>query len=197
MSMFTAAQKRRKKKEIDRIARHLATNHQPQKAIERIDTYLRDIDSTDVELLVLKGNIYDSRGMFSEAKKTYETVLHIEPHNIKALTDLGEYYSCCEHDYRRALRYFDRALHLLGSRKFHADQENEFVDVCTEKASALIEFRQPLEALKCVVEGLRKFPTSTLLSDSLQQIQERFHRSKKRRRASPPRPIRSRLRTTP
>ncbi|MGE0642540.1 MAG: tetratricopeptide repeat protein [Nitrospira sp.] len=181
--MLAVAQKRRKK-EIIRVARQFAINHQPKKAVEQIDMYLSTVDSTDTELLVLKGNIYDSQGKFSEARKMYETVLGIEPNNILALTDLGEYFSCCKHDYRRALRYFDKALDLLESRKYHPNQESELVDVCVEKISALLSLGQPVEALKCILRGLEKFPASERLVDSLQRIQKQFRRPQ--RRITPP-----------
>lgn len=184
--MYSPSQKKKKRDTVDRTARHLVVNRQPHKALRLIDEYLSTINRNDVRLLVLKGNIYDSQGKFAEAKKAYDKAIRIDPNNTHALIDLGEYYAFCGHDYRKALRHFDKVLHLLESGRYGDNQEEAYVEACSEKASILLKLGRVREALKCIVRGLERFPTSRLLSDSLQETQEHFHKLRTGRRRPTP-----------
>ncbi len=164
--------------EIDRAARRLTVNRKPQEALKIIDQYLSEIDSADARLLLLKGNILESQARFAQAKKMYEAAIRVDPNNTQALTDLGECYAESRRSYTKALKCFNKAIRILQGGGFTDDLEDEYVTACTEKASLLVKLRRPEEALNVIVNGLQKFPMSRLLSDSLQEKQEIFHKLK-------------------
>lgn len=183
--MSLRVRQNKKRNEIDRAARDLTVNHQPQKALRLIDQYLSASEAKDVGLLVLKGNIFESQGKFAAAKEVYEATIKIDPSNTQALIDLGEYHAESRRHYNKALGYFNRAISILQRGRFIGNLEDEYVDACTGKASLLVKLRKPREALEVIVDGLKRFPTSRLLSDSLQEAQANFHKRK-----SLPRPFR-------
>lgn len=164
--------------EIDQTARRLTVNRKPQEAIKIIDQYLSQVGDMDSRLLVLKGNILESQGKFALAKKMYEEAIRADPNNTEALTDLGEHYADSRRTYGKALQYFNKAIRVLQGGKFVDNFEDEYVAAYTEKASLLVKLRRPKEALEVIVDGLQRFPTSRLLSDSLQEVQENFHKLK-------------------
>lgn len=168
--------------EIERIARRLTANRKPQEAVRIIDQYLSAIDGGDARLLVLKGNILESQGKFAPAKKMYEVAIRVDPTHTQALTDLGEYYAESRQSYPKALKYLNKAICILQGGEFIDNLEDEYVAACTAKASLLIKLRRPKEALKIIVNGLQRFPSSRLLSDSLQETQENFHKLKTKAR---------------
>ena len=157
--------------EIDQTARRLTVNRKPQEAIKIIDQYLSQVGDMDSRLLVLKGNILESQGRFALAKKMYEAAIRVDPNNTEALTDLGEHYADSSRSYGKALQYFNKAIRVLQGGKFVDNFEDEYVAAYTEKASLLVKLRRPKEALEVIVNGLQRFPTSRLLSDSLQEVQ--------------------------
>lgn len=165
---------RRKKKEVFRTAGHFALNDEPTQAIKVIDGYLHQIDPNDLDLLLLKGHILGSIHKFDQALNVYRKVLRVDRDNAPALIDLGGYFSNIKRNYRKALWYYARALRLVESGRFHLDEEDEFIDACTEKAGALLALKRPIEALKCIVHGLQKYPASLLLGDALQRAQKEY-----------------------
>jgi len=176
--MTSAAYRHRTRAETDQAARRLTINGKPQEALKVIDQYLSEVDGTDAQLLVLKGNVLESQGRFTPAKKMYEAAIRVDPNNTQALTDLGEYYAESRRSYSKALQYLNKAIRILQDSGLTDDLEDNYVAACTEKASLLVKLRRPEEALKVIVDGLQRFPTSRLLSDSLQQAQENFHKLK-------------------
>jgi tetratricopeptide (TPR) repeat protein len=174
--MTSVPYQRKTRAEIDQTARRLTVNRKPQEALRMIDQYLSEVDSTDARLLVLKGNILESQGGFVPAKKMYEAAIRIDPNNTQALTDLGEYYAESRRTYGKALECLNKAIRVLHGGGFIDNLEDEYVAACTEKASLLVKLRRPQKALEIIVDGLQKFPTSRLLSDSLQETQESFHK---------------------
>lgn len=164
--------------EIYQTARHLTFNRKPQEAIKIIDQYLSQVGGMDSRLLVLKGNILETQGRFAPAKKVYEAAIRVDPNNTQALTDLGEYYANSRRFYRKALQYFNKAILVLQCGKFIDNFEDEYIAAYTEKASLLVKLRRPKEALEVIVNALQRFPASCLLSDSLQEVQENYHKLK-------------------
>jgi tetratricopeptide (TPR) repeat protein len=158
---------------IIRQARGMASRDS-REAVKIIDNYLSKLNRPDLDLLILKGNILDSASRFDDAKKTYEQILRLDPTNAPALIDLGDYYSNSKSDFRKALRYYDRAFRLLYSGGGYFDKKGEFIDACTEKAAALIQLKKPLDAMKCVISGLQRYPASRMLFEALQRAREQY-----------------------
>jgi len=171
----------REKAKLFRTARRLTLNDEPRGAIQLLDKYLGEIDPTDVDVLLLKGHILDSIHEFDQALTAYRKVLRIEHNNAAALNELGGYYSNIRHDYPKALRYHGRALALIETGRFHRDEEDEFIEACTEKAAALLELNRPMDALRCIVHGLEKYPAAILLGDALQSAQQRYQARRDRK----------------
>lgn len=179
-----AGQHRRKKKEVFRTAGHFALNDEPTQAIKVIDGYLHQIDPidpNDVDLLLLKGHILDSIHKFYQALNVYRKVLRVDRDNAPGLIEVGGYFSNIKRNHRKALWYFARALRLVESGRFHLDEEDEFIEACTEKAGALLALKRPIEALKCIVHGLQKYPASLLLGDALQRAQKEYEAIRERK----------------
>ena len=165
--MTLAPYQRKTRAEIYQTARSFTVHRRPQEAIRIIDQYLSQVDSMDARLLVLKGNILESQGSFAPAKKVYEAAIRADPTNTQALTDLGGYYAESRRTYGKALKCLNKAIRILQGGGFIDNLEGEYVAACTEKASLLVKLRRPQKALELIVDGLQKFPTSRLLSDSL------------------------------
>jgi len=63
---------------------------------------------------------------------------------------------------------------LVDAGRFHYDKEEEFLDACEGKADILLMLQRPMAALRCIVDGLRKYPTSLILGKMLQRAQEQY-----------------------
>lgn len=176
-----AVRHRPKKREVFRTAGRFALNDKPTQAIKVIEEYFHEIDPNDVDLLLLKGHILDSIHKFDQALNIYRKVLRVDRDNAPGLIDLGGYYSNIKRNYRKALWYYARALRLVESGRFHLDEEDEFIDACTEKAGALLALKRPMEALKCIVHGLQKYPASLLLGDALKRAQAQYEDVRERK----------------
>jgi len=164
-----------KKKTVFRTARRLAAGGEPANALKAIDTYLTQEDKNDVDLLLLKSNIFEMTGKFSQAAKISRLILQIVPDDTLALIDLGDYYKALSKpNYRKALRYYNQALRLVDTGKFHYDKEEEFLDACEGKTDLLLTLRRPMAALRCIVDGLQQYPTSLILGKMLQKAQEQY-----------------------
>lgn len=165
----------RKKKTVFRTARSLAVGGEPADALDLIDQYLQQEDENDVDLLLLKSNIFEMSGKFAQAAKISRLILQIVPDDALALMDLGDYYQALSKpNYRKALQYYDQALRFVDAGRFHYDEEDEFLDACSRKADTLLALQRPTAALQCIVEGLQKYPTSLLLGKVLQKAQEQY-----------------------
>jgi tetratricopeptide (TPR) repeat protein len=115
-----------------------------QRALERLDAML--IEKPDaVEALRLKGNILELRALdgaqyhakkllalpdFVCARKCYERILELDPHNTLALADLGDHYKNLG-AYDKAVSYLVRAAKLLEageSRLSLREEAEEMID---------------------------------------------------------------------
>lgn len=165
----------RKKNSVFRTARRLAADGDPGGALNIIDKYLQQEDENDVDLLLLKSNIFEMTGKFAQAAKISHLILQIIPDDTLALIDLGDYYKALRKpNYRKALQYYNQALRLVHIGRFHYDKKEEFLDACEGKADILLTLQRPLAALQCLVDGLRKYPTSLILGKMLQKAQEQY-----------------------
>lgn len=165
----------RTKKTVFRTARRLAVGGQPTSALQVIDTYLQQGEESDVDLLLLKSNIFEMLGKFAQAAKISRHILQIEPNDPLALIDLGDHYKGLRKpNYRKALQYYNRALRVVNEGRFHYDRQEEFLDACRGKADILLALRRPTAALRCIVDGLQKYPTSLTLGTVLQKAQEQY-----------------------
>lgn len=150
-------------------------------AIRALDEWLRGTDPRDVEVLLSKGYILDSVHRFAAGFRIYREVLRIAPNNPPALIQVGSYYANIRRDDRKALRYFRRALRLVEAGQAFEDEEDEFVDACTENAGALLRLKRPLAALRIIVKGLQKHPGNIVLGGVLQRAQEQYRAAQEKR----------------
>jgi len=178
-----AVMRTQEKKETLRTARHLALEGEPAKAIKLLDSHLSRTDSKDVGLLMLKGNILEMVSRFAQAAEVYRHVLRVDSNCTLALIDLGDLYKDSRKlEYRRkALQYFERALSLVEAGRFHYDAEDEFVDACIGKADTLLALSRPMDALKCVVNGLQQYPTNLGLGEMLERAQKQYKTLRERK----------------
>lgn len=164
-----------KKKTTFRTARRLAVDGEPANALKVIDSYLQQEGENDVDLLLLKSNIFEMTGKFSQAATISRLILQIAPDDPLALIDLGDYYKAFRKPgYRKALGYYNRALRLVAAGQFHYDKEDEFLDACKGKADILLALQRPKAALQCLIDGLQKYPTSLPLGELLRKAQEQY-----------------------
>jgi tetratricopeptide (TPR) repeat protein len=165
----------RKKKTVFRTARRLAIGGTPTSALKLIDTYLQQEEKNDVDLLLLKSNILEMTGKSTPAAKIARHILRLAPADPLALMDLGDYYRALRKpNYRKALQSYEKAFRLVDEGQFHYDEEDEFIDACEGKADILLALQRPMVALRCVVAGLQKHPTSLTLGKVLQKAQEQY-----------------------
>jgi tetratricopeptide (TPR) repeat protein len=163
------------KKKIIKEASNLVSDNRQDEAIKIIDNYFFHIDSNDLDLLILKGNIFETLAEPIRAIAIYKKALKIDPHNSAILIDLGDSYSAnTQRDYQTAVKYYDKALKIVEKGKYYYDKEDEFVEACIGKANALIELKKPMVALKSIIHGLHKYPKNVLLGSVLQRAQETF-----------------------
>jgi len=151
-------------------ARNLAVNGKAQKAIDLIDTYVREFRSEDIDFYLLKGSVLEMQTKYQKAVSVYRKVLRLDPRNVRAMIDLGDVYSSSgKAQYQTALFYYNRALSLLKRGRFYLDLDEEIISACVGIADVLLELRRPLDACKCIVYGLQRCPADTLLVDALQR----------------------------
>jgi len=70
------------------------------------------IDPHSVDVMTDMGTCYRNLGMPDKAIAIYEQVISIEPSHQNALLNLGVAYGQDKKDYRRAISYWDRLLHI-------------------------------------------------------------------------------------
>lgn len=179
--MASLVARKQKKRRLFRAVHDLTLPRESSKAIELINEYLRETNLTDVDVLLLKGHVLDSSHEFDQGLRVYQQVLRIDRDNAPALNDLGGYYSNIKRDYRKALRYYTRALRLIESGRFHLDEQDEFIEACVGKADALRELNRPMDALKCIVHGLQKYPADIVLGGALERAQEWYRALQERK----------------
>ncbi len=72
----------RKKRTVFRTARSLAVDGEPADALDLIDKYLQQEDENDVDLLLLKNNIFEMTGRFVHAAKISRLILQTQGASI-------------------------------------------------------------------------------------------------------------------
>jgi tetratricopeptide (TPR) repeat protein len=171
----------RAKIELMRKVTALDASKDWQGAIDALDEWLLSCDPKDVEVLLLKGYILDSKHRFAVAHRVYREVLRVSPDNPPALLEVGSYHTNIHGEHGKALRYFSRALRLIEAGRFFTNERDELVEACTEKAKTLLRLRRPLAALRVIVRGLEKYPTDIVLGSALQQAQKLYRATQEKR----------------
>jgi len=103
----------------------------------------------------------------------------VDRSNTLALIDLGDAYSN-QGKYQASIKYYDRALKLIRKGKHtsgmyvYPEKGEEYITACEGKATSLLELNRPMAALKCIVEGLQKYPSDINLGTTLQKAQKRY-----------------------
>jgi len=70
--------------------------------------HVRDLAPTESSSFLFLGHVYVARGDLAMAAQEYEKALELDPQNLKALENLGNYYSAI--NTRKALEYYSRYL---------------------------------------------------------------------------------------
>ncbi len=161
-------------------ARELASiQHKYKEAIDLLETVLID-DPSDIDALILKGNILElnacriaansTSGEYSEvqelkkqSKKCYEKVLEIDPDNPVVLKDMGDYWEDNNQN-QKALEFYNKAISLLKEGKIYKSAESELEETFWAKYELLRKEGDDEEAKKCLEEGRKLCPESTLLN---------------------------------
>jgi len=141
----------------------------PTKAISLIDEFMATY-SDDVELLLLKGHIYDAESEFDAAKNMYNKVIMLDPLNVQALIDMGDHYLNITTGYTEALYFYEKALEIFTSSIESEDAQEKFVSACVGKANTLIAMNRTNDALDTIKWGLRKYPDDSLLFSVLERF---------------------------
>lgn len=172
-----------RKQELLRTLNELAPQPSPAKAIKLIDSYLKQVDQYDDDLIILKGNILDSMGRPTEAVKCYRKAYKINSQNPQTLIELGDYYvSYHQQKFQQALQYYNKSIGMLKSKRMRsADQIDRFIVANLRRAEALVELNKPLDAMKSIVRVLCRYPTDSRLGSALLRVQEQ---NEKRQRSS-------------
>ena len=160
-------------------AKALAVLHRKyNESIEIVDYLLRH-RSNDIDALRLKGNILDLQALdlmqdqsvdstdiqnLDHARTCYEKILTLDPENVVALIDMGDYWKHRE-NYEVASEYYNRAIELLKRGHFYSSFESECEEAFRSKAELLKYIGKTEEAFFCIAEGLRLCPDSELLSE--------------------------------
>lgn len=147
-----------------------------------IDLYLAEVAPHDVDILRLKANVLDIQLKYSQSLRIYKKLIRINPTDVLALIDMGDLYAHRD-QYVCAIRHYDRALRALthghhSSRMYsYIGKEEEWHEAYKGKANALLELNRTLDALKCLIQGLQKLPTDTVLGSLLQKAQAQHEKT--------------------
>lgn len=159
-------------------AKTLAIIHRQYNKALKIVNYLLKLKSSDIDALRLKGNILDLQTLdlmrdqsvistdaqnFDHARICYEKILKLDPGNIVALIDMGDYWERRE-NYEIALEYYNKAIERLRNGHFYNSFEDECEEAFWSKAELLKNIGRVEEASFCVADGLQLCPDSELLS---------------------------------
>lgn len=162
-------------RKVIKIARSRAIEN-PGEAIKIINRYLLSRPKDPISVLILKGNILDSAGDFELAARTYRQVLHSNSTNVPALTDLGDFYANIKHDLVKALHYYRQAVEASTAGHYWVDAEDEFVDACSEMASTLVNLKREKIAMKCLLDGLQRYPLNGILFDAFRKARQSYEK---------------------
>lgn len=155
-------------------ARSLALEQNYDEALSLVEAML-SVASDDLDALRLKGNILDleisdenqfltneeKSGKLEAAKKCYERVLALSPHNVLALIDLADYWKH-QGEFDQSLSYYDRAIDLLKHNHAYLALRDELEEAFEGKFDLLYQFNREAEAAECREEARRLIPDSAL-----------------------------------
>jgi tetratricopeptide (TPR) repeat protein len=95
------------------VYRDLAELHlrmgKPEEALQAAE-HVRDLAPQDPSSFLFLGNVLVAQGNLAKAAEAYEKSLQLDPQNLRALENLGNYYSIVDPD--KALSYYQRYLEI-------------------------------------------------------------------------------------
>jgi tetratricopeptide (TPR) repeat protein len=145
-------------------SKNLAMEGRYKEALEMVNQLLLTI-SDDLDGLRLKGNILDlevsveniefpeheRKAKLAMAQKCYERILELDPNNVLALIDLGDYWQNRTY-FKQSLDYYNQALNLLKNNHFYLSLEDEFIEAFMGKKEVLQKMNKEPELNICQKE---------------------------------------------
>jgi tetratricopeptide (TPR) repeat protein len=152
-----------------------------QEAIDELDTLL-SFDAANPEALFLRGLAYQKSQKFHEAVQNYETLLKLNPQNLKAHYNLGMIFGFKTNQPHKALQRFDDFLSIKPDHPEarHVSQimislDQESYGLTDPRLQKLLAQDTPIKKLQ---EGLKTFPNSPTLLYQLGEAYQEAGRNK-------------------
>jgi tetratricopeptide (TPR) repeat protein len=130
--------------------------HDCEKALKKVDLVLES-NPSDIDGLILRGNILDLCQNFNESLKCYERALKIDKNNVRALIDMGDWHSNKD-DFKKALSFYEIALSLLKKGVYYLSREEELQEVYLNKTLLLKDQGMVNEAIETVQDAIANCP---------------------------------------
>jgi len=130
------------------------------RALRIIDELLTS-EPDDIDALLLKGHVLETRGRLDLARELYERVLELEPGNVHALVDLAD----CDQDegyVQRALERLEEAQARVEAGFYRTDRDGDLNEILLGKYRCFIELGRREEALAAEAYAAKVLPDSTL-----------------------------------
>lgn len=151
-------------------ARSLSLDGRYEEALLMVDRLLR-VAADDVDALRLRGNVLELHALdrhersnkrlmssdeYVEARRCYERILTLEPHNTMALMDLGDHYKNLS-AFDRALEYYAQVATALAN-KHDSDSQDQAEDLLRAVREVLVSSPRSSRAMTLELEcrGLLK-----------------------------------------